>query len=86
MPLICPQPGPRGPGRSCPLYDYRLALQQDAALRRAVLNSPPTRPDLAALISSEPPRPTRPEPGRPVLPRPVLPLPLHMSQKGAPHD
>lgn len=79
MPQVCPQPGPRHPGRDCPLYDRRLAAQQDSQLRRAILVERRTVSDLTALIRAENGQPALPKPTAPPT-RPALPAPDPLTQ------
>lgn len=89
-PRVCPQPGPRGPGPDCPLFEI-------AAFRRRVGAEAASHLNLASLIAAEGSRPgLRPTapPTRP-LPKadPLLlgqavagePQAVPANQKGAPH-
>lgn len=71
-PLVCPRPGPRGPGRDCPLWGARARVQfqesieSDGASRRGLgaavwfdMNRSYKRP---GSLPTRPPLPVDPEP------------------------
>lgn len=45
-PLVCPRPGPHGPGPDCPLWDARERI----ALQRSIEADGAARPSLGALV------------------------------------
>lgn len=66
-PLVCPQPGPHGPGADCPLWDARERI----ALQRSIEADGAARAQVSALVWADINRGFR-RPGSP----PTRPIPL----------